>query len=107
MGIQKDAVSKEIMVMMAWLAHADSDASEVELKMIRDYGRSFAVNPQWTEHLLGNAVRGVVRAPDFGRLSKAADAALSAAKSLIAVDGVLDDGEITILATLRKRLGVD
>jgi len=105
MGTVDKTLSREIMVMMAWLAHADSDASDVELEMIRRYGREHAVNPQWTEHLLGNAVRGVVRAPDFDRLSKSPEEVLSAAKSLIAVDGVLDDGEISILETLRARLG--
>jgi hypothetical protein len=95
------------MVMMAWLAHADCDASEVELEMIRRYGRTKGVNPQWTEHLLGNAARGTVRAPNFERLAQSSEDALSAAESLIAVDGVLDDDELSILKTLRKRLGTE
>ena len=104
MATRDKALSREIMVMMAWLAHADAEASSVEMQHIREYGKSQEVNPQWTEHLLANTLRGVVRAPDFSRLGKSPKEALSAAKTLIAVDGVLDDGELTILRTLRERL---
>ena len=107
MGTRDKILRREIMVMMAWLAHADCDASDVELEMIRRYGRTWSVNPQWTEHLLGNATLGVVRAPNFERLAKSRSEALSAAESLIAVDGVLDDDELSILKALRKRLGTE
>jgi len=104
MGTQSKALTKEIMVMMAWLAHADNEASPVELNTIRAYGEAHGIKARWTTALVEGAARGVVRAPDFARLGLAPDKAVEAAETLIAADGILDDGEIAVLKNLKARL---
>ena len=104
MGTQSKGLTREIMVMMAWLAHADNEASPVELNTIRAYGEAHGIKARWTTSLLNDAAQGTVRAPNFRKLRAAPDEAVAAAETLIAADGILDDGEIAVLRNLKVRL---
>lgn len=91
----------ELARLLAWLAAADGEVAPVEVNKIRELSR---ISAEAFEGIEASLAAGSPPEPDFEVLRDNPVAALAAAQSLVAADGVLADEELDGLTRLRERL---
>ena len=99
------AFDRALLTLLAQLAGADGEVADVEVALIQSIGAERGVDAAWVTTLCDRLGAGAtIEAPDYAALSADIAATLAAARRLVAVDGVLHDGEMRALDALRERL---
>jgi uncharacterized tellurite resistance protein B-like protein len=99
------AFPRALVFLLAQLARADGEVAEVEVDLIKAVGAERGLEASWVDALCDRLAAGAaIDAPDYAVLSSDIAETVTAARRLVAADGVLHDGEMRALEALRARL---
>lgn len=100
-----DEYAVELMKLLWRLAEADGEVAPVERAFIEDRARADGVPDALIRHISAQAMAGkATEPPRMSVIAQRADETRAAAQALVAVDGVLNDDEITALRGLDAAL---